>query len=513
MMGTAMERTLLFSASNISKAFGGTQALEDVSLELFSGEIVGLIGENGAGKSTLLKIIQGVQPPDSGTMALRGNRFAPQNPKESGNAGISMVFQEQSLITNLTVGQNIFFAREKEFRKFGIVQWGKLYKETEAVLKSLGLDYINPRKRVIELDFADRQMVEIAKAINNSRTNPEEKSLILLDEPTSVLNEKECSQLFEEIRKLKADGNAVVFISHRLDEVLKISDRICIFKNGKKVGDMANKNVDETNLYEMMVGKESSAEYYHIDKQIVPEDEVVLGLKGLGLFGSFKNISFDLKKGEVFGICGVAGSGIEDICACVCGNKKPTSGTISVFGKQAKLDSPAKALKYGILSVPKWRNEEGIMGMLSISDNITMSNFEKIRSGPLLSPAKQKEQANEWVGKLDIKCPNASVAVQQLSGGNVQKVVFARVLASGAKIIVLNHPTRGVDVGAKEEIYSLIRDITKSGISVIILGDTIEECIGMSNRIMVMKDGYMTKMVDACPENKPEQSEIIRHMV
>lgn len=508
-----MEKKLLFEAQDISKSFLGTQALQNVSLNIYEGEIVGLIGENGAGKSTLLKIIQGVQSPSSGKMFLRGKSYAPKNPKESNEAGAGMVFQEQSLITNLTVGQNIFFSRENEFKKMGLIQWKKVYRETTKVLKSLHLEYIKPNIKVLELDFADRQMVEIAKVINNSRTNTYEKSLILLDEPTSVLNEKECRQLFDEMRKIKEEGNAVVFISHRLDEVLNVSDRIYVFKNGRNVGEFENKEVDEALLYEAMVGKESSNEYYHIAQQIKQKDEVVLNVNDMGLFGRFKHVSFDLHKGEILGICGAVGSGKEDVCACICGDCSPTSGSIKILGNKVNMKSPADALKNGILSVPKWRNEEGILGILSIYENISLSNLDNVKTGIFIIKEKQIKQANEWIKKLNIKCSDAAEEVQQLSGGNVQKVVFCRVLASGANLLVLYHPTRGVDVGAKEEIYALIRKMTKEGISIILLGDTLEECIGLSSSIIVMKDGYISHSLSANPGNKPGQSDIVKYMV
>lgn len=508
-----MGKKVLFEASGVSKAFGETQALKDVDFTIYESEIVGLIGENGAGKSTLLKIMQGVQPADEGVMRMRGKEFLPQNPKESSAAGIGMVFQEQSLITNLTVGQNIFFSREKEFTKAGLIQWRKLYKKTSEVLKDLNLDYIKPRTKVLELDFADRQMVEIAKVINNSKMNQDEKSLILLDEPTSVLNERECKRLFEEIDKLKEQGNAIVFISHRLDEVLQIADRIYVFKNGKNAGQMVNKEVREAQLYEAMVGKESNQEYYHVDKQVQPSNEVVLSVQDLGLFGSFKHVSFDLHKGEVLGICGVVGSGKEDICACICGSRVPTSGKIFSGGLELKMNTPAKALNKGIISVPKWRNEEGVLGTISIFENIALSNLDSVKKGFFVNKNKQVELAEDWIEKLNIRCPDSYSEVEQLSGGNVQKVVFARVLASGANILILNHPTRGVDVGAKEEIYALIRKITEAGISIILLSDTLEECIGLANNIIVMKDGYVSHVLEATAESKPEQSEIVRYMV
>lgn len=511
--GPSMERKPLFEAKNISKSFAGTQALKDISIEIYGGEIVGLIGENGAGKSTLLKIIQGVVKPNCGTMLLRDRKYAPQNPKDANEMGAGMVFQEQSLIVNLTVGQNIFFSREKEFSRCKLVNWNKVYKETATVLEELNLSYIKPHVKVFELDFADRQMVEIARVINNARRNAQESSLILLDEPTSVLNEAECTQLFEEIYKLRDDGNAVVFISHRLDEVLKVSDRIYVFKNGMNVAELINDELDQNRLYELMVGRESNQEYYHVDKQAQYAGEVVLEAKSLGLFGRFKDVSFQLHKGEVLGICGVVGSGKEAVCACITGNEIPTSGKILRNGKELKLKMPTDALKNGILSVPKWRNEEGVLETLSVRENICLSNLDKVKGRILLSRAKRKALTDAWIQKLRIKCSDPNEEVRQLSGGNVQKVVFARVLSSGAEILVLNHPTRGVDIGAKEEIYALIREITQEGVSIVLLSDTLEECIGLANNIIVMKDGGVSHVFAADPLSKPTQSQIVKYMV
>jgi ribose transport system ATP-binding protein len=262
-----------------------------------------------------------------------------------------------------------------------------------------------------------------------------------------------------------------------------------------------------------MVGKESNSEYYHINSQVEPEQTVVLSVDDLGLYGRFKHVSFDLRKGEVLGICGVVGSGKEDICACVCGDMKPTSGRMIFEGREMFFDSPSKALDNGVISVPKWRNEEGVLGSLSIAENIPLSNLGNVTRGVFINAARQIGLAGEWIDKLNIKCQGAREEVRQLSGGNTQKVVFARVLSSGAKILVLNHPTRGVDIGAKEEIYSLIRDITKTGISVILLSDTLEECIGLANNILVMRDGYISRSINAPAGDKPGQAEIVRYMV
>jgi ribose transport system ATP-binding protein len=508
-----VDEQLLFKINDVSKSFHGTQALKGVSMEINAGEIIGLIGENGAGKSTLLKIIMGVQPQTTGEMYTKGRVYAPKNPKEANALGVGMVFQEQSLIVNLTVGQNIFFGYENQFRKYGLLDFKKMYIEAEKVLKEVNVTGIPLNKKVSELNFATRQMVEIAKVINQARSEDNEHSLILLDEPTSVLNGEEIKKLFNEMRKLTAMGHSIIFVSHRLDEVLEISDRIYVFKDGENVANMHAKDADEAKLYELMVGRATSSQYYKLDQQIQPSEEVMLEVNDLGLHGVFKHVSFKLHKGEILGICGVIGSGKEEICSVICGDDKPTSGSISMGGKTLRLSSPYAALKKGILLVPKERNQESIIQILSVAENIGLSNLTKLGKCGIVFKNKLIEQAKDWIKKLRIKTTGYTEQLIQLSGGNAQKVVFARALASEANIVILNHPTRGVDVGAKEEIYTLIRDMVKEGKAVILLGDTLDECISMSNKVIVMKDGLITAECSAEVEVKPEQVDILKYMM
>ncbi len=509
-----MEKKLLFSARNITKTFYGTQALKGVDLDVHEGEIVGLVGENGAGKSTLLKIIIGVQPQTSGEMTMHGKPFAPGDPMQANKAGIGMVFQEQSLIVNLSVGQNLFFGHEKDFMKHGVVNWKKMYEESKRVLEEVNCGYISPKKKVIDLNFATRQMVEIAKVVNLTKSGHDnEKCLILLDEPTSVLNESEVQNLFVEMKKLAAKGHGVVFVSHHLDEVLEISDRIYVYKDGENAGNMDTKDATEAKLYEAMVGRGSTTEYYHLAEQKKAQEEVVLETKDMGLSGVFKHCNIKLHKGEILGICGVVGSGKEEICSVVCGDVKPTSGELYVKGKKADYSSPAQALKDGILMIPMERHAEGIVRAMSVADNMALSNATLLSEHGIVSKKKINDQADAWIKKLRIKTSGKDAELISLSGGNQQKVVFARALASEADIIILNHPTRGVDVGAKEEIYALTREVVAQGKSVILLGDTLDECIGMSNRVIVMKDGLITGEFQADAGEKPSQVSIVTLMM
>ena len=504
---------LVFSARDITKSFAGTQALKGVKLDVRPGEIVGLVGENGAGKSTLLKIIIGAQPQTSGKMWLHGKPFEPKTPMDANRLGIGMVFQEQSLIVNLNVAQNIFFGHEKDFKSGGIVNWGKMNKAAQEVLAAVDITNISPTKKVSDLNFATRQMIEIAKVMNVTKQAGEEHCLILLDEPTSVLNETEVQNLFVQMKKIVAQGHSIIFVSHHLDEVLEISDRIYVYKDGTSVGDLDTKDATEAKLYELMVGKGTTTQYYHLDRQTKPGDDVLLEVKDLCVHGVFKHISFQLRRGEVLGLAGVVGSGVEEICEVICGDEKPTHGEVFINGKKTDFSAPRQALESGVLMIPKERLFEGIVGTLPVEDNIALSNLSKLANGILVSAKRVRTQATEWIQRLQIKTNGPKELLSQLSGGNQQKVVFSRALASKADVLLLNHPTRGVDVGAKEEIYALIRDITDEGKAVILLGDTLDEYIGLCSRLIVMKDGLVTGEFDAPADSKPSQVDVVSLMM
>jgi ribose transport system ATP-binding protein len=508
-----MEKELVFQTKNINKFYPGTKALQDVSLDVYKGEILGLVGENGAGKSTLFKIINGVEQATSGEMIMRGMPFEPKNPKEANELGIGMVFQEQSIITNLTVGQNIFFGKEKQFSKLGFLNWRKMYKSAAKILANIDVNDIPPEKKAGDLDFAKRQMVEIAKVLNTAQSAVHENCIILLDEPTSVLGDDGVRQLYHEMRKLKEEGNAVIFVSHRLNEILEVTDRIYVFKDGRNVGEMVTKDADENKIYEMMVGKAGSGEYYKTHKQTIPKSNTILSVSGLGKKGSFRDVSFDLHEGEILAIAGVVGSGKEDLCSVIMGDDKPDMGSIAINGKKTTFSSPYSALRNGIICVPKERREQGILGILPIYENICISCLDKVSSKGFISKEKEVKLSEDWVNKLNIKCSCADEEIEALSGGNAQKVVFSRALCADTKVLVLDHPTRGVDVGAKEEIYEIIREATAMGMGILLLGDTLAECIGMSNRILTMKDGLVTGEFDASIDKKPEEVDIVKLMM
>ena len=507
-------REPLFVTHNIGKIYGENTVLEGIDIAVYPGEIIGLIGENGAGKSTLLKIISGVERPSMGTMQMNDAPYKPSGMLDANHEGVGMVFQEQSLINNLTVAQNIFLGREEAFKsRTGLIRWKQLNARAQEILTAMGLSHISPKAKVYDLSFSMRQMVEITKVLDIIGKAENQHALLLLDEPTTVLSDSEIKILFDKIRDLKQKGFSIIFISHRLSEVLDLTDRIYVFKDGKLTAEMPTKEADEFTLYKKMVGRETSGEYYFSSLQTVPQEEVVLKAKDLSLFGAFKNVSFELHRGEVLGLCGVEGSGKEAVCAVLCGDEGKSSGTIIVGGEEKQFASPHQARNAGIISVPRNRRDEGIIGMLSISENISVDNYQKNARARFISNRRQNANARQWVKDVGIKCAGVQQRVGNLSGGNAQKVIFARVLDSECPIMILDHPTRGVDVGSKGDIYRLIRDITKKGVSVILLGDTLDEAIGLASRIIVMKDGLVQKEFDCPVNNKPAEVDVVEQML
>jgi ribose transport system ATP-binding protein len=425
-----------------------------------------------------------------------------------------MVFQEQSLILNLTVAQNIYLGREKPYSVGRLIGWRKMNEDAKKVLARLGIDSIHPGKKVYDLNFVSRQMVEISKVLDIIIQSTGTGALLLLDEPTTVLSDDEIKVLFHEINEIKNKGVSVIFVSHRLDEVLEITDRIYIFKDGERTGMVNTKEANTNELYERMVGRTTSGKYYFFNEQTVPGDEIVLEVKNLGKFGYFKDVNFQLKKGEILGICGVEGSGKEELCAVLCGDEAYTAGSVVIEDRPVRsMSSPGAALKKSVLSIPRDRRLEGIIGMMSVSDNIIASSLMKISKYNVLSQKNINGIANFWVDRMGVKCTGIDERVDRLSGGNAQKVIFSRVISSGCKILILNHPTRGVDVGAKEDLYKAIRELTNEGKSVILLGDTLDECVGLASRILVMKDGLVQKEFSCAVDSKPAQVDIVKHMM
>jgi ribose transport system ATP-binding protein len=494
----------------IGKRFPGVRALDDVSIEVRPGEVVGLIGENGAGKSTLMKILSGVYQPDAGQIFIAGKEARIESAADASRRGIGMVFQEQSLLPNLTIGENIYLGNERQFTKFGLVQWPTLYAAAARQLEKVRID-VDPRTRTDELSFAARQMVELAKALTLEEHSAGHL-VILLDEPTSVLERVEIDILFSRVRALKSRAS-FVFVSHRLDEVLQLSDRVYVMKDGRVVGERAAADADIATLHRLMVGRTLQADYYLEPLQGPYRDQVVLEADALSLGKAYRDVSFKLHAGEILGIAGVIGSGREELMRTLAGFSPHTAGRLKIEGRETSLATPADAVELGVGCIPRERRVEGLVLFLSVSANITLADLTELTRYGLIDARKERRLANDWVSRLNIRTPNIDALCLNLSGGNQQKVALAKWLNANAKILVLDHPTRGLDVGAKEEVYQLIRSLTGEGLAIVLTSDTLEETIGLSHTILVMRDGEITYRTEARSGAKPRQIDLIGYMV
>ena len=497
-------------ASHIDKSFPGVHALKDVTIDIRPNEVVGLVGENGAGKSTLMRILAGVYQPDEGEILLEGESVRINNPRDASEYGIGMVFQEQSLLPNISVRENIYLGFEHEFSRFGLINWRALSVAAKRQLEKVDI-MVDPARRTDELSFAERQMVELAKVLTLEE-RVKRHLVILLDEPTSVLEQAEIDLLFDRIRSLRQRAS-FVFVSHRLDEVLEISDRIYVMKDGEVVAETAARDASVPDLHRMMVGRTLQAEYYRETRQKPFSDEVALSAENLTVTGSYRDVNFTLHKGEILGIAGVIGSGREQLCRTLFGFVSPTSGRITIGGKPVRFTKPSDAVEHGIGYIPQERRTEGLVLFLPVMHNITLANIKRVLSGIVINHNREQDLTQDWVDKLTIRTPSIQSMCFNLSGGNQQKVVLAKWMNAQSQILILDHPTRGLDVGAKEEVYDLIRDLSDTGISVILIADTLEETIGLSHTIFVMRDGVITKRFEAPPKHKPEQVALIEYMV
>ena len=502
--------TPILATERVSKSFGSLQVLTDVSVAIAPGEVLGLIGENGAGKSTLMRILSGTVRPSAGTIRLAGDELHLRDPQDAAAHGIGMVFQEQSLLLNLSVAENIFLGHEGPFTRGGVILRRRMEAEARRQLGKIGVE-LDVGARTSELSFAQRQMVELAKVfrLEDSTARP---LLILLDEPTSVLNGHEVERLFERIRALR-DRASFMFVSHRLDEVLRVSDRLYVMKDGRVVAEHRAADVGPDDLHQAMVGRSLQTEYYRENEQKAPGARVVLQASGLSSAG-FKAVDLALHEGEVVGIAGVLGSGKEELVRSLGGFQGAAGGALAVQGAAVRLATPRHAVRCGIATIPRERRIEGLVMFLSIAANITLPNLDKVmRGGILIDHGRERRLARHWLERLRIKAPDVDVACRRLSGGNQQKVVLARWMTAGARILVLDHPTRGLDVGAKEDVYGLIRELCADGVAVLLISDMLEELIGLSHNVLVMRDGEVTARYPAPPGGKPSQVDLVRHMV
>jgi len=501
----------MFKLSKVEKSFPGVHALKGVDFEIRKGEIVGLVGENGAGKSTLMKVMYGAYVPESGEISLDGKPVRFANPRDAQDKGVGMVFQEQSLISNLTVMENIFLGYEAPFVRFGLVNWKKMASAARKQLDKVKLD-INPSTITSELSFAQRQLVELAKVLSvEERVKGD--LVILLDEPTSVLAPEEVEMLFQLVRDLKSRAS-FIFVSHRMDEIIKLSDRIYVMKDGEVVSVVSSAEADVEDIQRKMVGRDVDAEYYREARQVAYQPGYpLLEVQGISRALSYNNISFDLHPGEVLALVGTEGSGTEEIMRTVFGMLKPHLGKIRIGGQPFESFSPANAVEHGIAYVPRERKVEGIAAGMNVYENITLPQLGKYSSFGLLRSGEERVLARDWIRKLSIKASSEDADCGRLSGGNQQKVVLAKWRSAGSKIVILDHPTRGLDIGAKEDVYEMVRDMCADGCGVILAADTLEEAIGLSHTILVIKDGRIQERFEGRPGAKPTLFDLVHHMV
>ncbi|HBE78142.1 MAG TPA: D-xylose ABC transporter ATP-binding protein [Firmicutes bacterium] len=480
-----MDENYILEMSHITKKFPGVTALTDVSFNIKKGEIHALVGENGAGKSTLMKILGGVYSPEEGSILINGKSVKIDCPSDSIRCNIGIIYQELNLVPDLSISENIYLGKE-------LVKSGNVLNRTSMTQKSaelmsrLGMVEVDCNSLINDLSIAKQQLVEIAKALSN------DVNILIMDEPTSVLTEKETESLMEVIRNLKQKGVSIIYISHRLEEVLAISDRITVLRDGQIIEtlDTQQTSISKETIIKLMVGRDLN-EYFPQRKLIVGTTNV-LEVEGLTKNGVFENIGFQLKKGEILGFAGLIGAGRSEVMKALFGALPYEAGKIIVDGKNIVPDSPIKAIQSGIALVPEDRKKEGLVLGMSLADNICLPNQEKISKFGYIVRKLKKTLIDQFIHSLSIRPNFPERLIKDFSGGNQQKAVISKWLAVNPKILILDEPTRGIDIGAKAEIYALIHKLTEKGISIILISSELLEVMGISDRILVMWEGKIT---------------------
>jgi len=496
--------------SGLMKRYLGTQALGGVGFTVKLGQVVGLVGENGAGKSTLLNVICGTTQPDSGTIELFGRSVRPQSYHHANEIGIFRIFQELSLIPNLPVYENIFLSHETHFTRGGIINHREMARRAAKLFEELDHGWIDVRKPAGSFDFATRQSIEIVKTFALARLLNIKTPVLLLDEPTSALSREEIDSFFKTVQAVRKHS-ICVFVSHRLSEILEISDRLLVLKDGEVVTEQDMEGVTEEDLHELMVGRTRADHFYKETSQRVPDDAVRLEVKGL-TSTEFSEIDLTLRAGEIIGIAGVMGAGKTELARAISGIQPFSEGTIAVDGQVVETPTVPSMLDAGLGYVTPDRGDEGIFPGFSVSWNISIAKLARSK-GSILDLSTEAQDAHDYVRKLRVKTDGINISARTLSGGNQQKLLLARWLAFGVKVLVLDNPTRGVDAGAKEEIYGLLRDLADNGVAILVVSDDLLEVIGLSNELLVMKDGVIKRKIPTPPDSKPEEIDIIGMMV
>jgi ABC-type sugar transport system ATPase subunit len=471
---------VILEMKHIDMRFRGVHAVDDVSFKLLRGEVHALVGENGAGKSTLMKVLVGLYTPNAGEIVFEGNPVRFRSVEDTRKIGICMIFQEFNQVKHLTVMENIFLGREPKTRT-GSIDYKKMSENSNVLLGKLGLE-ISPKTYVRDLSVAKQQLVEIAKAVSyNAR-------IIIMDEPTSALSDTEIKRLFETVAALRSEGKTIVFISHKLEEIYGICDRVTVLRDGRYVHSGLVKDIPENELIRMMVDREISDLF---PKEQTEIGDIALEVKGLTRKGDFENISFALRRGEILGLAGLMGAGRTELVEAIVGSRKPDSGQIFLNGKRIVNRMPGDAIARGIIMVPEDRKRHGLVLKLSVRDNILMSSIRKCMLHGFLRKNLEKKYSDEYIEKLEIKTDTYRQICANLSGGNQQKVVIARVLNADPSVIILDEPTRGIDIKTKADIHRLMSKLAGQGKAILMISSELVEVLGMSDRVLVLHEGKL----------------------
>lgn len=479
---------VLFQLSHVSMYFPGIKALDDVHITIRPGEVHALIGENGAGKSTLVKVMTGVYKPNSGTIQYQGKLVKFKSPQEAQKAGIAVIHQETSMFMDLTVAENIFMGHEpriKVTRWFPIkpISWKTMFKRSDELLKNLGMS-IDSHTLVKDLSTAKRHLVEIAKALSQKAT------VLIMDEPTSAITIRETKELFELVKKIKTQGTAIVFISHKFEELFEIADYYTVLRDGRYIGEGSMKNVTEDELIRMMVGR-SIDQLFPKGNAII--SELVLEAKKLSRTGVFKDVSFSVHRGEILGFFGLVGAGRSEVMRAMIGIDPLDSGEVMMENQSQKFKSPQDSMKKGIVYVPEDRQKQGAILTMSIAENISLPQIDSLSTLGFLNKIKELNLATEYAKKLEVKAAGLEYDVQTLSGGNQQKVVLAKWLASHPTLLILDEPTKGIDVATKSAVHQMISDLAAQGLAIILVSSELPEILGMTDRLIVMHEGRVSE--------------------
>ncbi len=477
------KRQPMLKMQGISKSFGTVKALQNINIEAYGGEVLALLGENGAGKSTLMKILSGVYTKDTGKIFIEGEEVFPHNIKEAEKLGVSIIHQELSVLPNLTVAENIFLGNEK-FSKFTRRINKSIINERSALfLEQIGCK-VNPNTLVKDVNVGDRQMIEIAKALTkNSR-------IIIMDEPTTALTDVETKKLFEVIERLKEKGIAIIYISHRMEELFAICDRVTVLRDGQYVGDVKTSEIDQDGLIAMMVGRKLEDQFPY---KKVKGGKTLLKVENLQYKNKVNNVTFDIKSGEILGIAGLMGSGRTELAKTIFGEYKKDSGNVFVEDVKVNINSPKEGIKNGICYVSEDRKGEGLILDMTVGENMSLSNLAAYENSlKKIDRKKEKEDIKEYIKKLSVKTPSEGQLIKKLSGGNQQKAILAKWIMLSPKVLIIDEPTKGIDVGAKKEIYEVLNELKSDGKAIIMISSDMPEVLGISDRILVMHEGKIS---------------------